>query len=67
MIVASFPLSSVVVVGSCFFMLEKSDRAWTGIQYGALGYGLSDYANVVESFEGNWKSNIKTQQKKYNF
>ncbi|MEA1855565.1 hypothetical protein U9M49_21110 [Cytobacillus sp. OWB-43] len=41
MVALSFPISSVVVIGSCFFfMLGKSDRAWTGIQNGALGYVL---------------------------
>ncbi|MGQ4666546.1 hypothetical protein ACUIJN_12015 [Metabacillus halosaccharovorans] len=41
MVALSFPIASVVIIGSCFFfMLGKSDRAWTGIQNAGLGYVL---------------------------
>ncbi|WP_339148428.1 MULTISPECIES: hypothetical protein [unclassified Sutcliffiella] len=41
MVALSFPVCSVIIVGSCFFfMLGKSERGWTGIQNAGLGYVL---------------------------
>ncbi len=41
MVALSFPVCSVIIVGSCFFfMLGKSERAWSGIQNAGLGYVL---------------------------
>lgn len=39
MVAVSFPIASVIMVGSCFFfMLGNSERAWDGIYKAALGY-----------------------------
>lgn len=41
MVALSFPISSIIIIGSCFFfMLGKSERAWSGIQNAGLGYIL---------------------------
>jgi len=41
MVALSFPVCSVIIVGSCFFfMFGKSERAWSGIQNAGLGYVL---------------------------
>lgn len=41
MVALSFPVCSVIIVGSCFFfMLGKSERGWSGIQNAGLGYVL---------------------------
>lgn len=41
MVAFAFPVCSVIIVGSCFFfMLGKSERAWSGIQNAGLGYIL---------------------------
>ncbi|KMY49263.1 hypothetical protein [Peribacillus loiseleuriae] len=41
MVALSFPVCSVIIVGACFFfMLGKSDRAWSSIQNAGLGYVL---------------------------
>lgn len=41
MVALSFPIASVMVVGSCFFlMFGNSDRAMSGIMKAALGYCL---------------------------
>ncbi|WP_440705892.1 hypothetical protein [Heyndrickxia oleronia] len=41
MVALAFPVCSVIIVGSCFFfMLGKSERAWSGIQNAGLGYVL---------------------------
>lgn len=41
MVALSFPIASVVIIGACFFfMLGKSERAWSGIQNAGLGYVL---------------------------
>ncbi|PAD67041.1 hypothetical protein CHH83_20970 [Bacillus sp. 7586-K] len=41
MIALSFPVASVIIVGGCFFfMLGKSERAWSTIQNAGLGYVL---------------------------
>jgi hypothetical protein len=39
LVALSFPICSVVIVGSCFwFMFGKSDLAWKNIQNAGLGY-----------------------------
>ncbi|KAB2335109.1 hypothetical protein [Bacillus mesophilum] len=41
MLALSFPVCSIIIVGSCFFfMLGKSERGWSGIQNAGLGYVL---------------------------
>lgn len=41
MVALSFPVASVIIVGGCFFfMLGKSERAWSTIQNAGLGYVL---------------------------
>ncbi|WP_338788835.1 hypothetical protein [Metabacillus sp. FJAT-53654] len=41
MVALSFPISSVIIIGACFFfMFGKSDRAWSGIMNAGLGYVL---------------------------
>ncbi|MGE8080908.1 hypothetical protein [Peribacillus loiseleuriae] len=41
MVALNFPVCSVLIVGACFFfMLGKSERAWSGIQNAGLGYIL---------------------------
>ncbi|QVY60907.1 hypothetical protein [Cytobacillus gottheilii] len=41
MVALSFPVCSIIIVGSCFFfMLGKSERGWSGIQNAGLGYVL---------------------------
>jgi len=41
MVALSFPIASVVIIGSCFFfMFGKGERAWSGIQNAGLGYIL---------------------------
>lgn len=39
MVAISFPIASVIMVGSCFFfMFGDSDKAWSGIMKAGLGY-----------------------------
>lgn len=41
MVALSFPIASVIIIGACFFfMLGKSDKAWSGIMNAGLGYVL---------------------------
>ncbi len=41
MVALSFPVASVIIIGGCFFfMLGKSERAWSTIQNAGLGYVL---------------------------
>lgn len=41
LVALSFPVCSIIIVGSCFFfMLGKSERGWSGIQNAGLGYVL---------------------------
>jgi len=41
LVAISFPIASVIMVGACFFfMLGKSERAWTTIFNAGLGYVL---------------------------
>ncbi|MCM3651354.1 hypothetical protein [Metabacillus litoralis] len=41
MVALSFPIASVIIIGGCFFfMLGKSERAWSTIQNAGLGYVL---------------------------
>ncbi|MFJ5625608.1 hypothetical protein ACIQD3_23700 [Peribacillus loiseleuriae] len=48
MVALSFPVGSVLIVGACFFfMLGKSERAWSGIQNAGLGYILVQIMPVL--------------------
>lgn len=39
MVAISFPIASVIMVGSCFFfMFGNSEKAWSGIMKAGLGY-----------------------------
>ena len=39
MVAISFPIASVVMIGSCFyFMFDNKEKAWGGIMNAALGY-----------------------------
>jgi hypothetical protein len=41
LVAISFPIASVVIIGSCFyFMFGNSEKAWSGIQNAGLGYIL---------------------------
>ncbi|MBO1515510.1 hypothetical protein [Metabacillus bambusae] len=41
MVALSFPISSVIIIGACFFfMFGKSERAWSSIMNAGLGYVL---------------------------
>ncbi|MGG3801817.1 hypothetical protein [Metabacillus fastidiosus] len=41
MVALSFPIASVIIIGGCFFfMIGKSERAWSTIQNAGLGYVL---------------------------
>lgn len=48
LVALSFPIASVVIVGSCFlFMFGNSEKAWTGIQNAGLGYVLIQVSPVI--------------------
>lgn len=48
LVALSFPIASVVIVGSCFyFMFGKSEKAWTGIQNAGLGYVLIQVSPLI--------------------
>lgn len=48
LVALSFPIASVVIVGSCFlFMFGNSEKAWTGIQNAGLGYVLIQISPVI--------------------
>ncbi|MGG3803192.1 hypothetical protein [Metabacillus fastidiosus] len=41
MVALSFPIASVIIIGGYFFfMIGKSERAWSTIQNAGLGYVL---------------------------
>lgn len=41
MVALSFPIASVIMVGSCFFfMFGNNEKAWSGIMKAGLGYVL---------------------------
>jgi hypothetical protein len=48
LVALSFPVASVIIVGSCFFfMMGNSERAWTAIQNSALGYVLIQVSPLI--------------------
>jgi nitrate reductase NapE component len=48
LVALSFPIASVVIVGSCFlFMFGNSEKAWTGIQNAGLGYVLIQVSPII--------------------
>ncbi|MED3623286.1 MULTISPECIES: hypothetical protein [Neobacillus] len=48
LVALSFPVASVVIVGSCFlFMFGKTDKAWSGIQNAGLGYVLIQVSPLI--------------------
>lgn len=48
MVALSFPVCSIIIIGSCFFfMLGKSERGWSGIQNAGLGYVLIQIMPVL--------------------
>jgi hypothetical protein len=48
MVALSFPIASVIIVGSCFFfMFGKSERAWEGIMKAGLGYVLIQVSPLI--------------------
>lgn len=48
MVALSFPIASVIIVGSCFFfMFGKSDKAWDGIMKAGLGYVLIQVSPLI--------------------
>jgi nitrate reductase NapE component len=48
LVALSFPIASVVIVGSCFlFMFGNSERAWSGIQNAGLGYVLIQVSPLI--------------------
>jgi hypothetical protein len=41
LVAVSFPVASIVIIGSCFyFIFGNSEKAWSGIQNAGLGYIL---------------------------
>jgi nitrate reductase NapE component len=48
LVALSFPIASVVIVGSCFlFMFGNTEKAWTGIQNAGLGYVLIQVSPLI--------------------
>jgi hypothetical protein len=48
MVALSFPIASVIIVGSCFFfMFGKSEKAWDGIMKAGLGYVLIQVSPLI--------------------
>lgn len=48
MVALSFPIASVIIVGSCFFfMFGKSEKAWEGIMKAGLGYVLIQVSPLI--------------------
>lgn len=48
MVALSFPIASVIIVGSCFFfMFGKSEKAWEGIMKAGLGYILIQVSPLI--------------------
>jgi hypothetical protein len=57
LVAISFPIASVVMIGSCFyFMFGNSEKAWSGIQSAGLGYILIQVSplllNVLKEIGG---------------
>lgn len=48
MVALSFPIASVIIVGSCFFfMFDKAEKAWSMIMKAGLGYVLIQVAPLI--------------------
>jgi hypothetical protein len=48
MVALSFPIASVIIVGSCFFfMFNQSEKAWEMIMKAGLGYVLIQVAPLI--------------------
>jgi hypothetical protein len=48
MVALSFPIASVIIVGSCFFfMFDKAERAWSMIMKAGLGYVLIQVSPLI--------------------
>lgn len=48
MVALSFPIASVIIVGSCFFfMFNKSEKAWEMIMKAGLGYVLIQVSPLI--------------------
>jgi hypothetical protein len=48
MVALSFPIASVIIVGSCFFfMFDKSEKAWSMIMKAGLGYVLIQVSPLI--------------------
>lgn len=48
MVALSFPIASVIIVGSCFFfMFDKAEKAWSMIMKAGLGYVLIQVSPLI--------------------
>lgn len=48
LVALSFPIASVIIVGSCFqFMFDRADRGWQMIQNAGLGYVLIQVSPLI--------------------
>jgi hypothetical protein len=48
LVALSFPIASVIIVGSCFqFMFDRADKGWTMIQNAGLGYVLIQVSPLI--------------------
>jgi hypothetical protein len=48
LVALSFPIASVIIVGSCFqFMFDRADKGWQMIQNAGLGYGLIQVSPLI--------------------
>jgi hypothetical protein len=48
LVALSFPIASVIIVGSCFqFMFDRSDKGWQMIQNAGLGYVLIQVSPLI--------------------
>jgi flagellar biosynthesis protein FlhB len=48
LVALSFPIASVIIVGSCFqFMFDRAEKGWTMIQNAGLGYVLIQVSPLI--------------------
>lgn len=48
LVALSFPIASVIIVGSCFqFMFDRADKGWQMIQNAGLGYVLIQVSPLI--------------------
>lgn len=48
LVALSFPIASVIIVGSCFqFMFDRADKGWSMIQNAGLGYVLIQVSPLI--------------------